>query len=182
MQKIEVLIEEYKLTNEKIEQFIRNQHQYLNTALIIIGGLLFFGLSKGTEYLNYLPILTGLIIGFIGFHFQRTIGLQGYKIYLEKSINNILQENVICYAQIDLEFMVKKNRFSYFNLLIYIALYVMISLIAYNVNPNFESKLLWIWIYIGLFVIIVIAAFPILGYAKKVTGMAQKINQIEVEK
>ncbi|MEM6687067.1 MAG: hypothetical protein AAF617_14900 [Bacteroidota bacterium] len=177
MDKIEILVEEYKLTNEKIEQFIRNQHQYLNTALIVIGGFLFFVLTKGIVYIKFLPIITALILGFVGYHYQRTIGIQGYKIYLEKSINKILKENVICYAQIGMKQMVYKNIFGAFNLLIYIGFYAIITYITYDSLPETENVALWLSIYIILFGVLIFAGSQIIGYAKEVTKRALEINK-----
>jgi len=58
MERINVLIEEYKLTNGKIEYFLQSQHKYINSLLLLLAGCFVFVFdSKATDRLQYLHCL-----------------------------------------------------------------------------------------------------------------------------
>ncbi|WP_417873156.1 hypothetical protein [Xanthomarina gelatinilytica] len=120
--KIDVLLKEYELTNGKIEKFVGNQFFYTQGALILAGGYIFFLIegialidkTVNTEidtrlYLQFLPFFVLMILSGVLYQYQRTIGLQGYKQYLENKINTLLGENLISYGYIGMKYMLKKK-------------------------------------------------------------------------
>ena len=185
-EQLEVLMEDYKITNEKIEQFMRNQFNHLNTAFLLIGGFFAFiyASSSGDTYPNldkivWLPLFVALICGLLLYHYQRIMGLQGYKISLENAINEHLGQPTLLYGYIGMNEMVKKNPFQTFNLFIYIAVYLFISGASYVITGDFLWSLIHLLVLVGL----LIMSTKILSFSKEFYKISQDIRtgKIKVE-
>lgn len=136
--RLEILLNDYNLTNEKIEQFLRSQVNYFISGNVIVFGILgiFGSIKKNTdsnyfiEILYLLPIVILTYLGVIMYHYQRVLALQGYKKYLEESINKIAEQKLVFYGKLGMKFLEKENRFVFFNFTSYILLFLMSIFIA----------------------------------------------------
>ncbi|WP_452225658.1 hypothetical protein [Lacinutrix chionoecetis] len=146
--KLDILVKEYELTNTKIEKFVGNQFLYTQGALALAGGYIFFlvegiaiidkTVNSETDtklYLQFLPFFVLMILTGILYQYQRTIGLQGYKQYLEMKINDLLGENLISYGHLGMKYMLKKNLIALLNTILYALVYVAACVLAY-IKPS----------------------------------------------
>jgi len=192
--KLDVLLKEYDLTNTKIEKFVGNQFLYTQGALALAGGYIFFlvegikiidnSIDNGSDtklYLQFLPFFVLMILSGVLYQYQRTIGLQGYKQYLEYAINKILGQNIISYAHIGMKHMVKKNVIALMNTILYAIVYGASCFLAY-IKPMGDFAPKWYIYHILAFVIfLVIAIWNTTGYTKKVKRLAiENYNSTEV--
>lgn len=133
-------MEEYKLTNSKIEEFLQSQHKYINSLLLLIAGCFVFIFDSDQTsrlyYLLYLPFVFICIIGVFIYHYKRTMGLQGYKRYLEGEINNELKSKTLFYGELGNKYMIKRDPFSLVNFISYIVIYVGLVGLANTNNPD----------------------------------------------
>ena len=142
--KLTILIEEYKLINDKIEHYLRNQFRMMNIAFVLIGSFLGFAFYPNKEYaelriqfLNYLPFFILIILSFVAYHYQRTMGFHGYKKYLEEQLNKIAEENIIFYnMELGLNQMIFHNALSGFILVSFGSCFIFAIIIAYRFVPN----------------------------------------------
>lgn len=170
--KLKVLLNDYNLTNEKIEQFIRAQVGYFISGNIIVFGILgVFGYSDKalgyTEILYLIPITLLTYFGTIMYHYQRALALQGYKQYLEEKINSLAGEELIFYGKLGMKYLEKENRFVVFNLLSYGILFlisIFISVLATIYNINEMSQ----FIIIGILIFTILLAILFIWAARKV--------------
>lgn len=187
--KLNVLMQEYELVNAKIEKFVGNQFLYTQGALILAGGYIFFLIegialidkNVNTEmdtklYLQFLPFFVLMILSGILYQYQRTIGLQGYKQYLENRINVLLGENLISYGYIGMKYMLKKNKIALLNVLLYSLVYVAATILAY-VKPSQPEEPAW-WIsHILVFILFLALALTQTNkYSEKVKRLAIENN------
>lgn len=159
MNKTQLLFEEYKITNDKIESFLQSQHKYINSLLLLLAGCLVFVYDSKvprTEYLLALPMVFLTVFSVFIYHYKRTMALQGYKKYLEYELNKSLTENVLNFGNIGFEIMVKKDILSKVNVVTYLIIYSALVYFAYAKNTD---NMFWTWINIGLGVTMVIIAF-----------------------
>lgn len=155
--RLKILLNDYNITNEKIEQFIRAQVGYFVSGNVIVFGILgIFGYSDEalgyTEILYLIPITLLTYFGTIMYHYQRTLALQGYKMYLEEKINSLAGEQLIFYGKLGMRYLEKENRFVVFNLLSYGVLFlisIFISVLAtiYNINEISEFIIIGILVF-----------------------------------
>ena len=183
--KLDVLLKEYELTNSKIEKFVGNQFLYTQGALALAGGYIFFlvegikiidnSIAKGGDtklYLQFLPFFVLMILSGVLYQYQRTIGLQGYKQYLEFAINKILGQNLISYAHIGMKHMVKKNVIALMNTILYAIVYAASCFLAY-IKPVGDFAPKWYVYHILAFILfLIIAIWNTTGYTKKVRRLA----------
>ena len=157
--KIEILLREYENTNQKIERFVGNQFLYTQGTLILAGGYVVFliegtsdfekaiAVSEGVQqtahhakfYIQFLPYVLLTVLMGIAYQYQRTIGLQGYKQYLEELINKKAGENLISYGHIGMNLMVKRNVIGKANSMIYALLYIASVALARTKPPGDNS-------------------------------------------
>jgi len=137
--KLDILVEEYKIISENIEQFQRVQVNYLISLFLIIGGMIGFYFSKdlnalenkidyAKEFYHLFPLTLAAFISLISYHYRRIIGFQGYKRYLEEQINSELNSNTIFYSLLGLgksKYLKKPkiNLFLLINWMLYISIY-----------------------------------------------------------
>ena len=191
--KIEILLKDYDLTNQKIEKFVGNQFFLTQGALALIGGYIiflieganFFDLSTNSDlagestkyYLQFLPFLALIIVSGIGYQYQRTIGLQGYKHYLELIINEKAGENLISYGHIGMKFMLKGSALAIVN-------FASVGLLCFGTialaffKPEVEIGYWFLAFHIFIFASFTILAFKLFnGYPEKVKKAALKIYE-----
>lgn len=187
--KLEVLMKEYELVNNKIEKFVGNQFLYTQGALALAGGYVFFlvegvkiideAIGNGADtklYLQFLPFFVLMILTGILYQYQRTIGLQGYKQYLELTINKKLGENLISYTHIGMRYMLKYNIIALVNTLLYASVYVAACFLAF-VKPSAVKEPKWfVYHMIALVLFLIMAIWQTTGYANKVKKLAEKFN------
>ena len=176
---LEILLVEYQLTNVKIEQFISAQFNTLNIILVTIGGFIVFTLSGNKEssrleYLKFLPFLILLLLLLLCYHYQRAIGIQGYKKYLEYKINNIVGEDIIFYGHIGMKYMGSTNFFAVGNIIIYVAFYVFAILLVYKMIPV-SFKLIYPY-YIFCTALFLIFLIPMFKYTERINKLSLFIN------
>ena len=190
--KLDVLLKEYELVNIKIEKFVGNQFLYTQGALALAGGYIFFlvegiriidntiGSMQDTKlYLQFLPFFVLMILAGLLYQYQRTIGLQGYKQYLECTINKVVEENLISYGHIGMNYMLKRNVIALLNTFLYATVYIASSVLAF-VMPIKVSEPKWFIYHIIAFVVfVIIAFFQTTGYAKKVKDKAHDFYDSE---
>lgn len=122
-----VLLKEYEIINIKIEQFLIKQPNMFGAGIIAILGII--GLyangyeSNITESLNKtleinhflaimaLPFFTLFYMCIIGYHYMRTMTLQGYKRVLEDEINKYVNKNCLKFSIVGME-IEKTNKFA----------------------------------------------------------------------
>jgi hypothetical protein len=165
--KLSILLNEYNLTNEKIEQFLKAQVGYFISGNFIIFGILgLFGNSKellgfSTIILYLIPLTILTYFGTIMYHYQRTLALQGYKQYLERKINEIAGEKLIFYGELGMKYLEKENRFVVFNILSFgvlflISIFIAILATIYNLEEISNTLILSVigltLILLGIFV------------------------------
>jgi hypothetical protein len=193
---IEILLKEYELINQKIERFVGNQFLYTQGTLALVGGYIVFliegagSFESGTNdllvqvestkfYLQFLPYLMLTILMGIAYQFQRTLGLQGYKQYLEELINKKADENLISYSHIGMHFMVSRILIAKANWLIYILIYAATIALAYYKPPHPIGEGFLIS-HIGLGVLLlVIVYWQVNGYTEKVKKAAWKLHKAD---
>lgn len=193
-EKLYVLIEDFKLTSEKIEQFLRNHHNYLNTSFILVGGFLFFALSgrpsspeietpPRIEYLSLLPVLIAVILGIFLYHYQRVMALQGYKKYLEYRINELVDKDsvTISYTTLGVKYMIKDNFFSAYNGIMYGLLYLGSCAFSYINTTQFKE--ISVTVHALLLLSLAIGAINMKGMPKKIENKAfnwsdKKVNKL----
>ena len=184
--KLEVLLKEYELVNIKIEKFVGNQFLYTQGALALAGGYIFFlvegirvidntiGSQQDTKlYLQFLPFFVLMILAGLLYQYQRTIGLQGYKQYLEYTINNVVGKNLISYGHIGMNYMLKRNVIALINTMLYGTVYIASSVLAFVMPSTVNEPKWFIYHMIAFIVFVVIAFFQTTGYAKKVREKAK---------
>jgi|GEM_PF-2179422 len=184
MDKNEILLLEYQLINEKIEQFIGIQFSILNIILLTIGGFLFFIYSGDNtehfEHFKYLPFLIILTLFLLGYQYQRVLGLQGYKQYLEVQLNSSINEKVIFYGHLGMKFMGNRNLFSIGNVVMYSVIYLFSIYLACTMPPT----KIFIGYYIGYAIVSIaylIFSMMTIGYTNKVETISNFINSFEVQ-
>lgn len=112
--KLDLLIEEYKITTERIESFIKNHRDFYFHGLTIVFGIL--ALFKDfKEIFLILPLIVILYISIFMYNYQRTLTNQEYRIYLENKINDLMGEKLIFYSELAYKKIEKKNRLAKFN-------------------------------------------------------------------
>ncbi|PDS26258.1 hypothetical protein [Flavobacterium branchiophilum] len=127
--KLTVLIDEYKITNERIESFIKTQNTFYWQGLAIVFGLL--GVFRQyKEVLLALPIVIIIYVGLFLYHYQRCLTNQIYKKNIEDKINQICGEKLLFYTDLAFNKIEKSNKFITFNILSYSVL-IIISIIAF---------------------------------------------------
>ncbi|WP_339832705.1 hypothetical protein [uncultured Altibacter sp.] len=194
--KLEILLKEYELTNQKIERFVGNQFLYTQGTLALAGGYIFF-LIEGTSYfdasqeavlasfnntkfyIQFLPYVLLTILMGVAYQLQRTLGLQGYKRYLEELINAKAGENLVSYGHIGMRYMVQKNIISWINSGIYLLLYGASVALAYYKPPHPISN----WYLISHIVLALLLALLVIvklrGHEQRVKEAAEKIHASE---
>lgn len=190
--KLNILVKEYELTNIKIEKFVGNQLLFTQGSLALAGGYIFFliegiavidnTIKNQTDtklYLQFLPFFVLMILTGILYQYQRTIGLQGYKQYLENKINLLLGENLICYGHIGMKYMLRKNIIALLNTFLYGLIYVAASVLAL-IKPSEPTEPAW-WVahIVAFIVFLIIALTQTTNYSNKVKNLAVKINLSE---
>ncbi len=196
--KLEILLKEYELVNQKIERFVANQFLYMQGTLVLVGGYIVFliegtfsfetapetmvGVADNTKfYIQFLPYVLLTILMGIAYQFKRTIGLQGYKGYLEERLNALAGENLISYSHIGMHFMVKRSAISWINWGIYVAVYAAAVTLARCKPPRpIEDGYLISHIVLGIALLIIIVT-QVSGYKEKVKKAAEKINDFKKE-
>lgn len=127
--KLKVLLEEYKLTNERVENFLSSQSKFYFQGILIVFGLL--GVFRDyKEVLLGLPLIIIIYVGLFLYHYKRCLTNQEYKRHLEIKINEISGENLIFYTQLGYDKVEKNNKFIRFNIFSYLIL-IAISITAF---------------------------------------------------
>jgi len=195
--KIEILLRECENTNQKIERFVGNQFLYTQGTLILAGGYVVFlidgttnfekaiAVSEGVQqaghhakfYIQFLPYVLLTVLMGIAYQYQRTIGLQGYKQYLEELINKKAGENLISYGHIGMNLMVKRNVIGKANSMIYALLYIASVALARTKPPGDISD--WYLItHIGFAALLIIVVYwQTRNFTHTVKKAAEDINK-----
>ncbi len=183
--KLDVLLKEYEITNNKIEKFVGSQFLYTQGSLALAGGYILF-LVEGVKlidnsvttgggtklYIQFLPFLVLIILSGILYQYQRTIVLQGYKQYLEFAMNKIVGQNLISYGHIGVKKMLQRNPIALMNTVIYVLVYAASCAFAYY-KPAETAEPRWIVYHICAFILFaIIALLSTNGNTKKVKEMA----------
>ncbi|WGD34749.1 hypothetical protein [Olleya sp. YS] len=190
--KLDVLLKDYELTNTKIEKFVGNQFLFTQGALVLTGGYVFFliegvsaidkAINTKTDtkfYLQFLPFFVLLILSGVLYQYQRTVGLQGYKQYLEQAINKLVGQNLISYGHIGMRLMLKNNLVSLLNAILYASVYAGACFLAV-VKPSGTDKPQWLLFHIiGFVLFLTFAIWQTTGHSKRVKDIAQKASQFE---
>lgn len=190
--KLDVLLKEYEITNNKIEKFVGSQFLYTQGSLALAGGYILFLVEgvklidqstpnvDGTKlYIQFLPFLVLIILSGILYQYQRTIVLQGYKQYLEFAMNKIVGQNLISYGHIGMKKMLQKNPIALMNSIIYALVYIASCAFAYY-KPAKTDEPRWLGYHIFAFVVfLLIAIFSTSGNTKKVKNMAVDYHDSE---
>ncbi|MEM9679117.1 MAG: hypothetical protein AAF901_02235 [Bacteroidota bacterium] len=165
--KLDVLLEEYKITNERIESFLKSQITFYWQGLAIVFGLLAV-FKDYKEVLLALPIVILIYVSLFMYHYQRCITNQLYKRKIEERINALCEDKVLFYSELAFEKLEKSNKFIPFNILSY-SILVIISFIAFivyftgttsGVNKVFIIATAIATIIITIFFILAIADIP----------------------
>jgi len=180
--KLEILLKEYELINQKIEQFISTQFSTLNVLLVILGGFIVFAINDKSNRQNYLyalPILILMLLMMVGYHYQRVMGLQGYKKYLETQINSFVGEDIVFYGHLGMHFMGNSNPFSLGNVIIYILIYIISIIFTSKMISNFNN---WAYLFYGILAAVYLfMAYPIIRYTNKVYNISTEINSTSTQ-
>lgn len=128
-EKLNILIEEYKITSDRIEKFLSSQKHFFFYGLTIVFGLL--GIFQDhQEVLLALPIVVFIYVGLFLYHYQRIVISQLYKEKIENKINALCDEKLIFFTELGFRKIEKTNKFIIFNILSYSVL-IIISIIAF---------------------------------------------------
>lgn len=180
------------MVNNKIEKFVGNQFLYTQGALALSGGYIFF-LVEGIKvidnsvasevdtklYLQFLPFLVLMILSGVLYQYQRTIGLQGYKQYLEQRINAIVRKNLLSYTHIGMNYMLKNNFVALINTLLYVSVYLASCFLAF-IKPTGTNEPKWFVIHLVAFVVfVIISIWQTTGYSNKVRDKAIELYKSE---
>lgn len=130
-------------------------------------------------YLQFLPFFVLMILAGILYQYQRTIGLQGYKQYLENRINTLLGENLISYGYIGMKYMLKKNKIALLNVILYSLIYVSATVLAYIKPSQPEEPAWWISHVLAFILFLTLALTQTYKYSEKVKVLAIKNNLSE---
>lgn len=165
--RIDVLMEEYKITTERVESFIQINNTFYWQGLAIVFGLLGF-FKENREVLLALPFLIIIYVGIVLYNLQRTLYNQEYKIYLEKKINKICGEKLLIYTQLGYNKVEISNKFVHFNYLSY-AMLILASICIYigylfdkknDFNLYFKFSITFLLILLIIFFLIAIMDIP----------------------
>lgn len=196
--KILVLLKDYDLINIKIEQFISKQPNMFGAGIIAILGII--GLyANGYESnvvleegriieINHflaimaLPFFTLFYMCIIGYHYMRTLTLQGYKRVLEKQINTYLGKNCLNFSMVGM--VIEKDnsfRFSFiagFIILLLFSILVPVLFIKHycgHISPT-QMKIFYFSIiaYIIFLILAIIAGTQIGKIFNKSVEMTEK--------
>jgi len=190
--KLDVLLKNYELITAKIEKFVGNQFIYTQGALALAGGYIFFlvegvgiidnatGNKEDTKlYLQFLPFFILLILTGVLYQYQRTMGLQGYKQYLERAINNLIGQNIVSYGHIGMKYMGPSNLVAALNTILYAIVYGASCYLAF-VKPKDASKpFWWVWHLIAFILFMAFAIWQTWDRPGKVSRLAQEIFEKE---
>jgi hypothetical protein len=176
------LIEEYKIVNIRIDEFVSRQTKIMNLYLVIIGGFLTFliKIDEDSFILPLLPYILMLIMPTFLYHYHRTIILQGYRRHLEKNINIQFKIKPILYSITAKKFLLRNNIFSILN---YIVMGLGSSLII--IFSNINNLKGWGVFQFVVQLIIFIAIFTIFAIktnngAEQTFKFLQKIKDIDI--
>ncbi len=189
--KIDILLKDYDLTNQKIEKFVGNQFFLTQGALALIGGYIvflveganLFDLAVGKDltaestkfYLQFLPFFALIIISGIGYQYQRTIGLQGYKHYLEIVINEKAGENLLSYGHIGMKYMLRGSVLAAINFIAVGLICIGTIAIAFF-KPDVEIGYIYLIIHLIVFFGFSLLAYKLFkGYPNRVKEAALSI-------
>lgn len=127
--KLTVLLDEYKITNERIESFLKSQVTFYWQGLAIVFGLLAV-FKDYKEVLLALPVVIIIYVSLFMYHYQRCMTNQLYKRKIEERINQLCGEKVLFYSELAFNKLEKSNKFVPFNILSY-SILIIISFIAF---------------------------------------------------
>jgi len=167
-----VLLEEYKLINIKIEQFLSNQHKYINSVLLIIAAFLVFvfdGEQNHLEFVFALPFIFLCVFLVFLYHYKRTLALQGYKKYLELCMNNEIGNEILIYGKVGEPEMTKEDMISKFNSGAYLVIYCLLVALGYYVTPELSN------VFIGIIIFYVVALFVVVAFAVRAHAVKNKV-------
>lgn len=143
--KQEILLNEYNVTNEKIEQFLRLQERLIYISLFFA-----FGSLKVTEeievadILYLLPLALAGLMSFILYYYRRNYLLQGYRSYLEDKINQQCEGDTIFYSKLVKKTGILSDINSVFIFLIFLALYFYLLITVYFKQLHLDGWIFWI--------------------------------------
>lgn len=173
-EKLNVLLEEYKIVSDRIESFLKSQIYIFFYGLTIIFGLL--GIFQNyQEVLLALPIVILIYVGLFLYHYQRILISQTYKGEIEKKINDLFDEKLIFFTELGFTKIEKRNKFIAFNILSYsiLVLISIISFITYFTGSNNSVNEVFIYltaaVLLILFIYFVVAVMEIPKTIKKTT-------------
>jgi len=177
--KLEILIEEYKLINEKIEQFIRNQLNYFYLILGLLGGIYSFILHKdnASSYLHFLlPAIHIICLIAMSYQFQRILVIQGYKKYLECQLNKLAKEHLVFYGHLGMKVMQNNNKLAKSNYILHGLIFLF--LFGESIRQNFDGEP---YLYIPLILLIVLLICYFYYLVKDIDKIDQRIFSQIVE-
>ncbi|WP_397362552.1 hypothetical protein [Olleya sp. R77988] len=190
--KLDVLLKDYELTNTKIEKFVGNQFFYTQGALVLTGGYVFFliegvsAIDKAVNtnidtkfYLQFLPFFVLLILSGVLYQYQRTIGLQGYKQYLERAINKIVGQNIVSYGHIGMRLMLKNNLISLLNVILYGLVYAAACFLAVVKPSNIDEPKWLVFHIIGFVLFLIFALWQTNNHTQRIREAAEKASRFE---
>lgn len=158
---IQILLNEYNQSNERIESFLNRQDNILQITLLIIGGAIAFTLQNqiAEEFLVIIPFITLIVFVQILYHYSRAISNQGYREYLLEQINKYLPEDSgIKYSYISKFYLLGTNPMAKVNTIFFP--FIMIFTIFYSViMSNYNILVLSVNIFILILTIYIAFLF-----------------------
>jgi hypothetical protein len=153
---IQILLNEYNQSNERIESFQNRQDNILQITLLIIGGTIAFTLLNpiAEEFLIIIPTIPLIVFIQIMYHYSRAIANQGYREYLLELINKYLPENShIKYSYVAKEYLLSKNPSAKINTVLF-PLVIVLSILYSVVMSNYNILVIIFNFLIMLFVLL----------------------------
>lgn len=150
---------------------------YQNVYMIVVGlftGIVaFINTKKVDDALKmcvfFIPIATEIILAYVCYQFRITAILRGYLAYLEKKINESLNENVyMCHSALVEMYMSKNNLINSFMMVPTVLFTALLAWFCFNVSQNVaQNNLQWLtpelfmlyWIMIAVFAILILLPF-----------------------
>jgi hypothetical protein len=109
---LQILLNEYNQSNERIETFVNRQDNILQITFALIGASLAFTIVTpvAEEFLIIIPLIPLIVYIQIMYHYSRAIANQGYREYILELLNKYLPENEwIKYSFVAKKYLLKTN-------------------------------------------------------------------------
>ena len=152
---IQILINEYNLSNERIEAFLNRQDTILQISMAILGGAIGFSILNDIppKFYIMIPLIPIILFTHIMYHYTRVIANQGYREYLQIRLNKFLsRENRVYYITVGKEFLLRSNPMTKVNTTLFPSL-IFLSILYSAIMSDFNILVVIADIMICFFVI-----------------------------